>query len=124
MSENIVAIRIRGLTGVNYNIKETLQRLNLTRKNSCVLLKNTPDMIGMIKHAKDYITWGIIDEETKKELIEKRGEKDSEGNLKKVFRLSPPIGGFERKGTKQAFAINGALGDRKDKINDLIKKMI
>jgi large subunit ribosomal protein L30 len=52
-------------------------------------------------------------------LKEKRGAEDQ-----KVFRLSPPRGGFERKGIKTPFTMGGALGNRKEKINDLIKRMI
>ena len=44
--------------------------------------------------------------------------------LKPFFRLKPPEGGFERKGIKNPFSIGGALGYRKEKINQLIKKMI
>jgi large subunit ribosomal protein L30 len=45
-------------------------------------------------------------------------------NLKPVFRLRPPRKGYERKGVKNAFSIGGALGNRKEHINELIKKMI
>ena len=44
--------------------------------------------------------------------------------VKQFFRLHPPIGGFERKGIKKPYSIGGALGYRKEKINNLIKKML
>ena len=44
--------------------------------------------------------------------------------LKKVFRLNPPIKGFERKGIKKPFTSGGVLGYRGVKINDLISRMI
>ena len=44
--------------------------------------------------------------------------------LKLFFRLNPPVKGFEIKGTKKPFSQGGALGYRKDKINELIKRMI
>ncbi|MGI6009062.1 MAG: 50S ribosomal protein L30 [Methanomethylophilus sp.] len=47
--------------------------------------------------------------------------KDVEG-LKPVIRLHPPVGGFE--GNKRSFQNGGALGDRKEKINDLVKRML
>jgi len=56
-------------------------------------------------------------------FLGKKGFKDVPG-LKPFFRLNPPISGFERKGIKKAFALGGALGYRKEKINDLIKRMI
>lgn len=44
--------------------------------------------------------------------------------VKKVFRLKPPRKGFERAGIKKPFQQGGVLGDRKEKINDLIKRMV
>jgi large subunit ribosomal protein L30 len=44
--------------------------------------------------------------------------------LKLFFKLHPPIGGFERKGTKKPFSVGGVLGYRKEKINELLQKMI
>ncbi len=44
--------------------------------------------------------------------------------IKKVFRLRPPKKGFERKGIKKPFGIGGALGDRGEKINELIARML
>jgi len=117
-------ILIRGLIGIDGEIKDTLFRLNLKRKLSCSVVEDNPINRGMIQKVKDYITFGTIDEETHKQLIEKRGEKDSKGQIKKMFRLHPPIGGFERKGIKKSFAVGGVLGNRKEKINDLIKKML
>jgi len=120
----VVAIRIRGTTKVRVDMANAMTRLLLHKKNTCVLLNDTPDTIGSLKKSKDYITWGIVDDDTKKELIEKRGKKDDEGNYFPVFNLHPPRGGFERKGIKQPFSIGGALGNRKEKISVLLKKML
>jgi len=49
--------------------------------------------------------------------------KDVKG-LKPIFRLNPPKKGFEREGIKKPYTLGGALGDRKDKIKDLIMRMI
>ena len=63
-------------------------------------------------------------EDFSKQLAEdKKQIKDLDG-LKPFFRLLPPRGGFERKGTKKHFSIGGTLGYRKEKINDLILKML
>lgn len=43
--------------------------------------------------------------------------------VKKVFRLKPASKGLERKGLKAGFKFGGSLGDRGEKINDLIKRM-
>jgi len=44
--------------------------------------------------------------------------------LKKVFRLSPPKKGYERKGIKAPYSTHGALGYRAEKINELIERMV
>lgn len=49
---------------------------------------------------------------------------ESKFNLKPFFRLHPPIGGFERGGIKMPFAKKGVLGQRGDKIKELISKML
>ncbi|MCI0497269.1 MAG: 50S ribosomal protein L30 [Thermoplasmata archaeon] len=42
--------------------------------------------------------------------------------LKPVFRLHPPVQGYE--GTKKTYVIGGALGYRGQAINDLIRRML
>ncbi len=138
----LAAIRIRGMVGVDVNINKTLEMLRLNRKNVCVVMKDTPSIRGMLNKVKDYITWGEIDEETYKSLVEKRGEeykgllesknikysdkyKEVDGKkIKPYFRLSPPKGGFERKGIKTSYIRGGALGYRKEKMKELIMRMI
>lgn len=44
--------------------------------------------------------------------------------LKPFFRLKPPQGGFDRAGIKTPFSLGGALGYRKDNINQLIRRML
>ena len=118
-AENIAVIRIRGMTGIRREIADTMRMLNLNSKFSCAVLPKNKNNEGMVKKAKDFITWGEIDAATLKELEEKRKEEE-----KKTYRLHPPRGGFERKGTKKSFSQGGALGYRKEKINDLIKRMM
>ncbi len=67
------AIRIRGRTGISYDIEKTLKYLRLTRINHLVLLDETDPIRGMLEKAKDYITWGEINRETLIELLKKRG---------------------------------------------------
>ena len=142
-NKKIAIIRVRGPVKVNAKIEDTLKILRLYRKNFCIILENTTTNIGMIKKVKDYTTFGEIDDETYKLLIEKRGEEyngrevDNKNKLKykrfividnkkykPFFRLCPPKKGFGRKGIKVGFKIGGALGDREEDINGLIKRMI
>ena len=140
---NLAVIRIRGLIGVRKDRKDTMRLLKLYRKNVCVVVSNNEKYLGMIKKVKDYVTWGEINDETFKLLVEKRGEEykgreeDRKGRMKyskfikigdkkikKFFRLNMPRKGFGRKGIKVPFNKGGALGYRRDKINDLIKRML
>lgn len=139
----IAVVRVRGLTGVKHPIEETLNKLRLYRKNYCVVVQNNGNYIGMIKKAKDYVTWGEIDEGTYKSMIDKRKSEykdrfsDNKGKInygkflemdgkkiKKFFRLNSPRKGYGKKGIKASFKNGGALDYRGDKINDLITRMI
>jgi large subunit ribosomal protein L30 len=99
-------------------LEDTFQMLNLPSKFACVVLDDNPSNLGMVKKVKDLVTFGTVNDETIN-LLKKREKKD-----RRYYGLHPPIGGFERKGTKKGFRQGGALGDRKDKINDLIKRMV
>jgi large subunit ribosomal protein L30 len=127
-NKKFAAILVRGTIGFSREIKDTLQMLRLYKKNMCVLIQDTPAYRGMLTKVQSMITWGEVDDSTIKELKEKRGEKtkDKEGKevAKPFYRLSPPRGGFERKGIKLPFKVGGALGYRGPKINDLIKRML
>jgi large subunit ribosomal protein L30 len=140
---NLAVIRVRGVTSIKKPIKGTMESLRLYRKNFCIVVPNNEKYLGMIKKAGDYITWGELDEDTFKLLVEKRGEEyrgreqDKKGKIKyssfmkigdkkikKFFRLNMPKKGFGRKGIKVPFSKGGALGYRGAKINDLIKRML
>lgn len=140
----ICVIRIKGQVGINKKIKETLDRLNLKKKYSCVVFVNpSKSNLGMIKKVMDFVAFGEINEETYFKLIEKRGKlidktkkKDvkeiiknlksgktyEEVNLKSYFRLHPPRRGIE---SKKHFGVDkGVLGDNKKEINKLIERML
>ncbi len=119
----IAIIRIKGQVGLKKGIVETLNRLRLRRKYVCVVLeKPTKEQLGMIKKVKDFVAFGEIDADTYKELKEKRGQKNNEGKLKPFFRLHPPRKGIE---SKKHFGVGkGVLGNNKEKINDLIRRML
>jgi large subunit ribosomal protein L30 len=119
----IAIIRIRGTDDVKSGIESTLRMLKLHKKHTCSIYAKTDVLMGMLQKCKDYVTFGEIDEETYKLLVEKRAIV-KEGKTENYFHLHPPRGGFERKGIKTPYTLKGALGYRKEKINLLIKKMI
>ncbi|MEX0921037.1 MAG: uL30 family ribosomal protein [Candidatus Pacearchaeota archaeon] len=139
----ICVIRISGQVGLNRDVKETLHRLRIRRKYSCVVLKPTKVQAGMIAKVRDFIAFGEIKKETLSKLIEARGQpidkskkidskKASEGieseksyedfNLRPFFRLHPP-----RKGIASKIHFGkgkGVLGYNGEKINDLVERML
>ena len=73
-------------------------------------------------YLKEKMKMGL--EEFSKKFMEFKAELKEVPGLKTFFKLSPPRRGFERKGIKTQFSMGGALGYRKNKINDLIQRMI
>jgi len=73
MNRRIAIVRVRGNENIKKEVVDTFKMLRLYRKNSCVIIPNTPSYLGMLKKVKDYVTWGEIDKETLKELLLKRG---------------------------------------------------
>ena len=118
----IVVIRISGMVKMNEKIEDTLYRMRLRRKYACVVLEDTKENLGMLNKVKNFVAYGEIDEETYKELVEKRGKKDGKGKLKPFFRLHPARGGME---TKKHFGVKkGVLGNNGKKINELVRRML
>lgn len=137
-------VRIRGTVNVRKEVEDTLKMLRLNRRMHCVVLNDTDNVKGMLQKSKDLITWGDINDNVLKHLIEKRGRKlgnkkltiEEAGNVlnklretgkipegvKPIFRLTSPSKGFKHS-VKQHYP-KGELGYRGDKINELIKRMI
>ena len=75
------AVRVRGIVNIKPDIKKTLQLLNLTRANHCVLLPEDKSTKGMLQISKDYITWGEVEKETLTKLISARGKLEGDKEL-------------------------------------------
>jgi large subunit ribosomal protein L30 len=75
------AVRVRGIINIKPDIKKTLQLLNLTRVNHCVLLEEKPTIKGMLHVAKDYITWGEVEKDILEKLITNRGKLEGDKEL-------------------------------------------
>jgi len=70
----IVVVRIRGISGVPEDIEYTLNSLRLRRKYNATIFNNRPEIEGMLKKAKDMITWGEANEKTIELLLTKRAK--------------------------------------------------
>jgi len=139
----ITVVRISGEVNLKKEIIETLNRLNLRKKFSCIVVKENKINRGMIERVRDFVAFGEIKKEVFEELLKKRsqlidktkkidakkiseelekGKKYKELNLKPFFRLHPPRKGIE---SKKHFGVGkGVLGNNKEKINDLIRRML
>jgi large subunit ribosomal protein L30 len=69
----LVAIRIRGLSDISQEVKDTLMMLRLTRNCHATLLDNRPAYNGMLHKSKDCLTWGEISQDSIAILLKKRG---------------------------------------------------
>ncbi|MFA4960529.1 MAG: uL30 family ribosomal protein [Candidatus Pacearchaeota archaeon] len=113
----IAIVRIGGQAKKPQTIKETLQRLNLPRKFSCVIIDgNDPVKMGMFNAVEMYVAYGEISEEFANEIAKKRDKKD-----KKYFSLHPPVGGFKK--SSKVIAPKGILGEHED-ISKFIERML
>ena len=74
-------VRVRGTINIKPDIKRTLQLLNLTRVNHCIILEDSAVVKGMLHRAKDYITWGEIDKAMLTKLIQTRGRLEGDREL-------------------------------------------
>ncbi len=141
----IAVVRVRGIRNIDPKIKMTLELLRLEKPNHCVIIDDSPQNLGMLQVAKDYITFGPISEQTIESVLYKRGRKGAtllrsvlkEEEIKKaakeissgkktidyanpVFRLRPPSKGY--KNVKAPYP-SGELGKRSE-IDSLIRRMI
>jgi large subunit ribosomal protein L30 len=124
--------------------------LNLKRINNLSIFQENEQAKKMIKPVQDYVAYGKITDAVLKELIEKKalplkagdpkgqakidhkkvfadiksGKTPKEAGIRNLFKMSPPKGGFERKGIKTPFKLGGASGDRKEKMDELVLRMM
>lgn len=154
MSKRIAVVRVRGQVGTRGDVEDTLRRLRLTRVNHCVVIDDSPQMMGMVKKCANYITWGEIDSGTLALLIEKRGRAPGNRRISSeelrisgvdsFESLSEKVCNFEceldaLKCLKPVFRLHppsrgyrhvkkpyprGALGYRGEKINELLRRMV
>jgi large subunit ribosomal protein L30 len=69
----LVAVRIRGMSDISQETKDTLNMLRLTRNCHATLLDDRPAYKGMLQKSKDYLTWGEVSQEIVALLLKKRG---------------------------------------------------
>ena len=141
----IAIIRVRGEVKTKGDIEDTMLMLNLKTVNNCVVIPENETYIGMLHKIKDHVTYGTITKETFKKMLVKWGrsgqkrlqlkevdkmvdeifagkKKLRDYNINPTFRLHPPKRGYE--GIKRQYTKKGTLGNRGEKINALLERMI
>lgn len=137
----IAVVRIHGEVKVKPEIVNTLYRLRLRRKYTCVLINSSnKGLMGMLWRVRQSVAYGDIDKELLIKLLNARGQKTNgkklnaeeaaselingkkleELGIKPFFRLHPP-----RKGINSKLQYpQGVLGNNKNDINKLIERML
>ncbi|MBD3260811.1 MAG: 50S ribosomal protein L30 [Candidatus Altiarchaeales archaeon] len=99
----------------------------INKKTLKKLIERRGRLSGDRKITDDYVAdnseYNSLSEFTEKLLAGEAKTSDLKG-MKKVFRLNPPVGGWDRKGIKKHVNQGGALGYRRSDVNKLIERMI
>ncbi len=112
----ILVVRIAGQARNKKKDEETLGRLKLGKKFSCILVGEDDGIrIGMVRAVRYMVAYGKVGEDFVKELRAKRKDKDG------VYFLHPPRGGFKR--SSKVAAPKGILGRHND-IVKLVERML
>ena len=150
----LLAIRLKGQQGVPYPIELTLATLRLRRTYNAVLLYERPEIVGMLRTAKDCVTWGKVDHRSLTLLLAKGDVPlDSKtlkqcAGVKSVEELSQailegkitlkslresgidpvfrlqPPKGGFVRTTRRPFGNGGELGDRGPNMTQLLERML
>merc|ERR1712209_118736 len=156
-------VRIRGINGIHPKPRKVMQLFRLRQINNGVFLRLNKATIHMLRIAEPYITWGVPNLKSVRELIYKRGHGKVDGrrtaltdnaiiekqlgkhniicmedliheiitvgpafkeanNFLWHFKLNTPNGGWRKKNNH--YVDGGDYGNREEKINHLLKKMI
>jgi large subunit ribosomal protein L30 len=70
----VLAVRLQGPVAVPEDTELSLRSLGLERRFNAVLLEKDESTVGMLRHAKDYLTWGEIKPEDIATLLRERAE--------------------------------------------------
>jgi len=86
----LLVVRVRGLSDISQEIKDTLSILRLTRNCHAALIDNRPDYLGMLRKAQNCVTWGEISKENVALLLKERGR--LVGDIKLTDEYAQEIG--------------------------------
>lgn len=144
--EKLIVVRIGGDVKLDPNTRRTLEILGLRKKYSCAIVDNTKEKTGMLYKVQHCISYGVLNADVLKQMLEKRAKKGKkqikidgkkieefvnkflEGKAKleeleinKTFSLHPPKGGLKK--SSKLLWPKGILG-KNEKINELVIRML
>ncbi|KYK31850.1 MAG: 50S ribosomal protein L30 [Theionarchaea archaeon] len=152
--KRIIAVRVRGTVKMRKDINDTLAMLNLTKPHHAAVIDDRPSYKGMLEKAKDYITYGEIEQSVLEALIGKWARREGNKRISEEYvkektgqtipQFAESVMKFEKeldqleiknlfrlhpprkghKDIKRAFSQGGSLGYRGEFINDLVRRMI
>ncbi len=69
----LAVVRVRGVSDVFREVKETMELLHLPRNCHATLVDDRPAYVGMLRKAQHFLTWGEISKENVALLLRDRG---------------------------------------------------
>lgn len=112
----ILVVRIAGRARNRIKDNETLKRLKMEKKFSCILVDEGDGVrMGMVEAVGHMVAYGKVGDDFVKEL--KKARKDKDG----VYFLHPPQGGFKK--SSRLPTPKGILG-KHDDIAKLVGRML
>merc|ERR1711881_102139 len=131
-------VRIRGLNDMHPKTKKILQIMRLRQINLGVFMKVSKAATEMLKRVEPYLAYGYPNLKSVRELIGKHGIICMEDLVHEIvtvgphftqannflwpFKLRAAKGGLAKK--RKGFCEGGQAGNREDKMNDLIARML
>ena len=79
-----LVVRMRGTVNVPYWANTTLQSLNLVKKFRATIVPESDEYSGMLDRIRQLVAWCRVDNETVKDLLDKKGRKTASQPLKKT----------------------------------------
>jgi len=78
-------VRLQGPVAVPRPVESTLRSLGLLRRFGAVLREKNPSLQGMLRAAKDYVTWGEVKTDDIAALLRERGRTQGDVRLTDKF---------------------------------------
>jgi large subunit ribosomal protein L30 len=79
-----LVVRMRGTVNVPYWANTTLESLNLVKKFRATIVPESDEYSGMLNRIRQLVAWCHVDNETVKDLLDKKGRKTASQPLKKA----------------------------------------